>query len=84
MPQTKRTWDVLTDDQRRTAIHDIMSFYLTERGEEIGVIAAGELLDMFLQNIGPHVHNNAIDQAKSFLKTQMETVTLDMEVNLKK
>lgn len=84
MTQVKRSWDILTDEQRKKAIDDIISFFYSERNEEIGVIAAGNLLDMFQQQIGVQLYNKGVEDAKEYVKKRLEEVGFDIEVHLKK
>lgn len=84
MTQVKRSWDLLTDDQRKNAIDEIISFFFSERGEEIGVIAAGNLLDMFQQQAGVQLYNQGVDDTKDFIKKRFEELGVDIEVSLKK
>lgn len=79
MSQTKRKWDILTDDERRTAIDKIITFFAEERDEEIGMIAAGQLLDFFLEHISPTTYNHALDDAKSWIKERLIMLDIDSE-----
>jgi uncharacterized protein (DUF2164 family) len=84
MAQAKRAWDYLNDEQRKKAIEEIIAFFESEREEKIGVIAAEQLLDMFLQSSGKEVYNKAIEDAKEFLRKKMEDVEIDIDINLHK
>ncbi len=84
MVQVKRDWDMLTDEERKDAVDEIISFYSNERGEEIGVIAAGNLLDMFLQQVGMKLYNKGVEDTKELVKKKLEEVEMDIEVALKK
>jgi uncharacterized protein (DUF2164 family) len=81
---TKRAWDYLNDEQRKKAIEEIIAFFESEREEKIGVIAAEQLLDMFLQGSGRQVYNRAIEDAKEFLRKKMEDIEIDIDINLHK
>lgn len=82
MPEIKRGLDVLSEKAREQCTKDIVAFFEEERGEEIGVIAAGDVLDFFLQSIGPDIYNKAIDDAKKTVQKQLEA--LDFEIDLLK
>lgn len=84
MATVKKSWDTLTDEQRATAIEDIIHFFDTERDEQLGVIAAGEILDMMLERIGTAIYNNAVDDARTFLTEQLQEVAANAEMTLKK
>ena len=84
MPHVKRNWDLLTEEERKTAIEEIINYYSTEKNEEIGVIAAGNLLDMFLEATATQIYNTGLEDTKAFVKARMEEVEVDIEASLKK
>jgi uncharacterized protein (DUF2164 family) len=84
MTQVKRSWDILTEQERKTAIEEIISFFYSERNEEIGVIAAENILDFFLQQVGTQLYNKGVDDTKDFVKKKLDEVGVDIEVSLKK
>lgn len=78
MNETKRSWDMLPKEKRKTLIDEIITFFKQERDEEIGIIAAEDILDFFLQNAAKDIYNKGISDSKEQLKKQFE----DLEVNL--
>ncbi len=56
------------DRQRRRAmVRELQSWLLDERGEEVGELAAGFILDYVLDLAGPDLYNAALaDAAKAF------------------
>ncbi len=67
---------------RDAVIKSIISYFQDERNEEIGVIAAGEVLDFFMETLAPKFYNKAIDDTKEIVKKQLES--LDFEFDLLK
>lgn len=68
----------LNDETRREAEASIQMYFLEERGEEIGSIAAGSLLDFLLKEIGPSVYNRGVRDACK----RMQTSVMDIDVEL--
>jgi uncharacterized protein (DUF2164 family) len=64
---THRAWDTLSKDEREHAIRGIVAYFQSERDEDIGVIAAGELLDFFLQTTGKNIYNQALERSRARL-----------------
>ena len=56
---------------------EIKAFYITERGEEIGVIEQMQLLDLFEQKLAPIVYNKALNDAKNWFAQMMENLDSD-------
>ncbi|MFH1286810.1 MAG: DUF2164 domain-containing protein [Candidatus Magasanikbacteria bacterium] len=80
MDEIKRKWDFLPKDKRETSIEKIISFFDNERDEQIGVIAAEEILDFFLDNIGEHIYNEGIDNASAALRQHSDDIEIDLDL----
>lgn len=80
----KRDWDILSEEERKKIVDGVINFYETERREEIGVIAAGEIVDLFLQNLTPILYNKGVDDTKKYLKERIDTMLFELDVNLRK
>ena len=84
MTKVKRSWDLLTDEQRTEHIQEIIDFYHNERNEEIGIIAAGNILDHFLQTVGIVLYNKGVQEAIDFIEHRLDELKIDMGSLLKK
>lgn len=85
MQTTKRKWDLLlSKDKREKFIREITTYFATERDEEIGVLAAEEILDFFLESIGKDIYNKAINDSKTTIKQSMENLEIDLDLLLNK
>jgi len=58
--------------EKREIIAAIQKYFSEERDEEIGNLAAEMLLDFFVEEVGPVIHNRAIASARKALKSQWE------------
>lgn len=79
MSDLKRKWDRISDEKRQSTIDDLIYFFESERNEKIGVLAAEQLLDFFLENVGPDVYNKGISDAKSTIEKRVEDLQFDMD-----
>jgi uncharacterized protein (DUF2164 family) len=84
MGEVKRDWDVLSDARRRLVIDEIIAYFAEERNEKIGVVAAGNILDFFLQVVGNSVYNKALDDLKPLLEKNLGDTLLDVDISLRK
>lgn len=64
----------LPKEQRDQIIEQIQQFFELERSETIGTLAAGEVLDFMIKEIGPHLYNHAINVARNTLLERMQTL----------
>ncbi|NJK72537.1 MAG: DUF2164 domain-containing protein [Synechococcaceae cyanobacterium SM2_3_60] len=62
---------------RKNAIASIIRYFREHRDEEIGVIAASGLLDFFLVEIAPSIHNKTT--ADIVKRMQMSIAELDID-----
>lgn len=69
----------LSPEQQKTAIDQIIYFFESERDEKIGVIAAENMLNVFLETAGKDIYNKAISDAKQCLKNRMEELHFDLD-----
>jgi uncharacterized protein (DUF2164 family) len=67
----------LSDTQREKLKEEIKAFYITERGEEIGVIEQMQLLDLFEERMAPVIYNRALDDAKGWFTQMMDHMDCD-------
>lgn len=76
--KSKPTPTTLSEKQRAEAINRIISFFLDERDEEIGIIAATEILEFFESEVAPFVYRNAINDSKKLVEEQMQQLVLQL------
>lgn len=80
MKEIKRKWDMLPKNKRKSITEEIITFFKQERNENIGVIAAEDLLDFFLQNAGEDIYNKGIEDSKELLKKRFEDFEVDLDL----
>lgn len=64
----------LPREQKQALVESIQFYFQTERGEEIGELAADNVLDFMIKQLGPVIYNQAIDDARGVVLEQMERV----------
>ncbi len=69
----------LDADRRARILSDLRGFWLTEFDEELSAFRAEQLLDFLLSTIGPHVYNQAVQDARAFMQRKLDD--LDVEVH---
>lgn len=68
----------LPDEARDRAVRSIQDYFETERGETLGVIAAGALLDFVLAEIGPALYNRGVADAQERLHARVAELDVDL------
>ena len=69
----------MAPEQRKAAIASIERYFLENRDEKIGNIAAGALLGYILEELGPVVYNRAVADVQARL--QARVMEVDIEVH---
>ncbi|MFW6265059.1 MAG: DUF2164 domain-containing protein [Bacillota bacterium] len=67
----------LSKKEKKQLMDEIKYYFEEERGEEIGIIASGSLLDFFLNNLGKYIYNKALDDAKLWYENRMGNLESD-------
>ena len=79
MGSESRRTSLLRDTEYDAAREWIQTYFSEERDEQLGIIAAEDLLNEFLQNVGVAVYNRALDDSKQWAVRLLENVEIDFE-----
>lgn len=74
----------LTDEEKKWIADEIKAFYLDERGEDIGIIEQQQLIDLFVEKLGPVIYDKGLDDARKWYQRQMENLESDYYLLYKK
>jgi uncharacterized protein (DUF2164 family) len=74
--KTKATVE-LTSEEKKQMLEDIRYYFATERDEDLGIIASEGILDFFLETLGKHIYNKALDDSRLWYNKRMEDVEAD-------
>lgn len=62
----------LAKEKKQLMIEGIKKYYLNDRDEEIGDLAAGLLLDFIMESIAPVFYNQGIEDCIGFMKDKLD------------
>jgi uncharacterized protein (DUF2164 family) len=82
MAQKKNKFDFNSDELKRKYLNDIIGFFLDTRNEEIGFVAAEEVLDFFTQTFGEEIYRMAVKDCKKLLKERLEDLEIELDLLL--
>lgn len=68
----------LSAEKKREMIGEIQTFFLEERGEEIGELAAEICFEFIKDRLGPVFYNAAIRDAREIAEQRMQTLEEDL------
>ena len=81
---TKSKGDIFSKERHAAIIKEVITYFETKRDEKIGVIAAEEILDFFLETLTPDIYNKVIDDAKNTVRQNYENMEIDLDLLLNK
>ncbi|PKL37103.1 DUF2164 domain-containing protein [Candidatus Peregrinibacteria bacterium HGW-Peregrinibacteria-1] len=82
--EVQRKWDLLSKAKRKSSVDEIIAFFEQEKSEILGVVAAEDILNFFLQNIGGEIYNRGVQDAKELLKRRFDDLEIDLDILLNK
>lgn len=62
----------LSQEKEQQLLNDIQEFFLTERDEQIGVLAASIVLDFMINSIGTELYNQGIADSYKYMSDRVE------------
>ncbi len=56
-------------------VEELKEYFLVERDEEIGDLAATLLLDFFCEKVGPTLYNRGVQDSQAFFADKLEELS---------
>ena len=84
MKNDRSKLSLISDEKKREVVEAIIAFYKRERDEEIGVIAAEEILELVIDLVGRDIFNKGVDETARLLQDRLSGVWVDVEATVKK
>lgn len=78
--EMKRKWDVSRSEMRKKCVEEVITRIEEQGDDQFGMIAAEEIIDIVLENLGPDIYNSALDATKKVVKQKVDD--LDVEIDL--
>ncbi len=75
---------LLSAEEKRHAIDAIIGYFSSERGEEIGMIAAEDIMDQVLEQVGTKIYNKGVDAVVKSLRMRLGDLISEIEIVEKK
>ncbi len=72
MDMRKDTGIKISKEKKTEMVSAIKAYYLREREEEIGELAAGFLLDFIVAELAPEFYNQGVADSYAFMEKQLE------------
>jgi uncharacterized protein (DUF2164 family) len=67
----------LSDERREAILESLVAFYAESFDETLSRFRAERILEFFVKTLGPHIYNQAVQDARAFMLEKLED--LDVE-----
>jgi uncharacterized protein (DUF2164 family) len=74
-----KRWERLSDEEIELAKKEIIHYFEKERAERIGLIAAENILNFFLENIGSMLYNKGVKDARKAVEYRSQELNYDLD-----
>jgi uncharacterized protein (DUF2164 family) len=64
----------VSEDAKRLMMDEVKRYFLDERGEELGDLAALLILEFFSEKLAPHFYNIGVQDAHEFMSQRLEDI----------
>lgn len=64
----------ITREQKDEIITQVQDYFLDERGEEMGNLAAEQIVDTMIKLLGPYLYNEAIRDVRTMIMQKMDQI----------
>jgi len=71
----------LSAEKKQGILRKFASFYYNEFDEELSEYRTEQVLDFFMNILGPPVYNQAIQDARAFISEKLEDLDADFFIN---
>ena len=62
----------LTKEQRADMVSSIKKYFKQERGEEVGDLGAGLILDFVVERLAPEFYNQGVNDSSRYMNDRIE------------
>jgi uncharacterized protein (DUF2164 family) len=62
----------ISDERKAQLVAQLIGFYQTEFDEKISPFRAEQLLEFFLEKLGPAVYNQAVQDARAYVQARLD------------
>ena len=80
MSKRKQKFDFVSEEKEMAYLKEIIAFFQDERNEEIGFVAAKQVLNFFLQTIGEEVYKKAIKDTKKLFQERVDDINIELDL----
>jgi len=70
----------IDDARREELVARLRGFFMEEFDEELSPFRGAQILDFFLETLGPQVYNQAVQDARGFMQQKLDDLDGDLHM----
>ncbi len=75
-----KKWTTENKKIQDKCIDEVITRVEENGGEAVGIIAAQDIIDIVLENLGPEIYNKAINDAKKMVDARLMDIQADIDL----
>jgi uncharacterized protein (DUF2164 family) len=76
-----RKWDIDNEDVNKKCINEVITrIQDIDDPDQAGVIAAQDIIDIVMENMGPEIYNKAINDTNNLIQTKLHDIDTEIEM----
>jgi len=83
MSDSKKNIDLLTKEEARLKVDEIVTYFNDVHNLELGLIGAGEILEFFLESLASGIYNKGVEDSRQIISKEVEDMDLALDVVLR-
>ena len=76
----KRKWHVSSEQTHKKCVDEVIARVGEQKDAQFGMIAANDVIDIVLQNLGPDIYNLALEDVRKLLQTKLEDIEVGLDM----
>jgi uncharacterized protein (DUF2164 family) len=84
MKPKRQKIEFVSEEKRNEYLKTIIAYFHDVRNEKIGFVAAEDILDFFIANLGEEIYRKAIKDIQKTLREKMEDLDIEIELLVQK
>ncbi|MEK7105594.1 MAG: DUF2164 family protein [Patescibacteria group bacterium] len=83
MEKRKPLWDIFPEKQKKECLDRIIAYFLDERDEKIGLIAAEDIFHIVLEKAFSDIYNKGVLDAQQLIRTKGADIEAELDLLLR-
>lgn len=75
-----RKWDITDETIKKQCIEEVIARVEEIEGEQVGMIAAQDIIDIVVSNFAPEVYNKALFDVQVMLQQRLGDIEVDIDL----